>query len=261
MISLAAELRRRIREGPILGSLLLGRDPAFVEVYATSGWDFVVADCEHGLQDGRALLDFQRAAETAGIPLLVRAPAKDVGRLVPILDAGLAGVVLAQAEDGTEVSAAAARISFGPGSRRSLNPFVRIAGYGSVDASALAAGTDRPVVWTMAEGADDRATEDILSASGLDGVLVGPYDLSVSVGHPGDVEHRDVQARIAGIFRAAGARGLTPGVFVRGAAAAAHNLNAGARMVVLGVDLDIMRGHLASLREAVAQRYGGRDEG
>ncbi len=251
MTSLAAELRRKISKGPVLGSLLLGRDPAFVEVYAAAGWDFVIADCEHGLQDQKVLLEFHRAAEASGVALLVRWPVEDLGHLTPILDAGLAGVLLADASCGEGVAAAVARMFYGPQGGRSLNPFVRAAGYGKADAASIVASGDRPIIWTMAEQAGEYATDDLFSAPGLEGALVGPYDLSVAAGYPGNVEHPEVQALIAGIFRIAGERGLTPGIFTRSAEAAAHYLDVGARMVVVGVDLDLMRRHLASVRASV----------
>lgn len=254
MTSLAAGLRERAAARPILGSLLLGRDPAIVEVYAAAGWDFVIADCEHGPVDNGVLLALQRAAEATGIALLVRLAVGDAGRLGALLDAGLAGVLLAQAEDGPALARAASLLRFAPSGRRSLNPFVRGARFGAADLGAFLRQqetADRPLLWTMAEGGDERATAGLLDVEGLDGVLVGPYDLSVALGHPGAVEHPAVEERIAAILREAGARGVLGGVFARSAEVAARHLGAGARMVTLGVDLDILRRQLVDVRESV----------
>lgn len=254
MSSAAAILRQRAAAGPILGSLLLGRDPAIVEAYAAAGWDFVVADAEHGLLDGGALLGMQRAAEATGVALLVRLAAADAGRLGSLLDAGIAGVLIAEAGDAQSLAGVAARLAFPPAGSRSLNPFVRAARHGECAADEFLlrqATSDRPLLWAMAEGADARTAESLLDVAGLDGVLVGPYDLSLALGQPGAVEHPQVEERIAAMFRLAESRGVVGGVFARSAEAAARYLASGARMVTLGVDLDLLRRQLVSVRESV----------
>lgn len=81
-----------------------------------------------------------------------------------------------------------------------------------------------------------RNIEAILRVAGIDGILVGPYDLSASMGLIGQVEHPEVQAAIGQVMQACQRLGMPAGIFVGGAERAKQYIQEGFRLVAVGAD-------------------------
>jgi 4-hydroxy-2-oxoheptanedioate aldolase len=198
--SLAARLRG---EEPLRLLFVKMPCPAEVELAAAAGFDAIIIDTEHGSSDG--LEHHLRAADASGLPALVRVPTVDLAPILRALDAGASGIVVPHVSDANLAQAAVAAAHYPPRGHRGLALTTRAGRYGTATvAEHLARAGAETLVVVQIEDADalECATE-ILGVDGVDAVLIGATDLSVSLGHPGAPSHPKVAAAISDIEAAA----------------------------------------------------------
>lgn len=196
-----------------LGPFMIGTDPAFVESAGHAGYDFVLLDMEHGTTTFETLPHLIRAANVAGVCPVVRVPGQRH------LDRPGAGRGRRRRDDPPDDTAEQARAAvsaakFSPVGTRGTCRFVRSAGFGAVPGSEYFSKAQDTVVILQAEG--KKAVEnldEILDVPGIDVVFVGPYDLSSSLGHVGEIDHPEVVECIKGIIAKANAKGVKLGCF------------------------------------------------
>ena len=231
------ELRQRWAQGrPCHGVWSLLPGAVTGELLAATGADFVVVDLQHGATAEAELPGVAAAVTAAGAVPLVRTRSPgfaDVGRP---LDLGARGVVVPNVRDADHAREVVAATRYAPAGGRSIG--------------RLSGGADEPLVIVMVETAS--ALEDldaVLAVDGLDGVDVGPGDLSLSLGLAG-AEHRGrLRGVLSSIVARAGAAGVPVGVHAYGGEEAAGFAAEGATIVTVAVDT-------TSLREAVAGHLG-----
>ena len=190
--STPTSLRERFARGDTLTGIIdfIGA-PMVIEILARAGIDFVIIDMEHCPMDMDRLAHLVRAADAAGIAPLVRVPEVDVGLINRVLNLAVAGLVIPHGTRAScEALVRAAR--YAPDGERGACPIVRATGYWPDDWKAYAAQANRDILLVPliedATAIDDIAA--IANVSGINGLFVGPYDLSVSVGAPGaDFDH------------------------------------------------------------------------
>ena len=179
-----------------LGPFMICTDPAMVEAAGHAGYDFVLLDMEHGTTT------FQE------LPNLIPAAIDQA------LDVGAGAVMIPQIDTAEQARAAVSAAKFSPVGTRGTCRFVRSAGFGAVPGSEYFSRAQDTVVILQAEGqkAIDNLDE-ILDVPGIDVVFVGPYDLSSSLGHVGEIDHPEVIAAIKQIIAKAAAKGVKIGCF------------------------------------------------
>jgi 4-hydroxy-2-oxoheptanedioate aldolase len=231
------DLRRRWSDGqPCHG--LWSRLPGAVtgELLARTGADYVVVDLQHGATAEAELPGVAAAIAAAGsVPLVrTRSPAfADVGRP---LDLGARGVIVPNVRDADHAREVVAACRYAPAGRRSIG--------------RLSGGADQPLAIVMVEAAtalDD--LDAVLAVEGLDGVYVGPGDLSLSLGLTGDARREELRGVLFSIVVRARAVGLPVGVHAHSGEEAAGYAAEGATIVTVAVDA-------ASLGEAVTHHLG-----
>ncbi len=202
-------LAERLRDGERL-QLLFVKAPATaeVELAGLTGFDAVILDTEHG--SGEGLDHHLRAAAAVGLPALVRVPSSDPAPILRALDAGATGVVVAHVRDAPEAQAAVAAAHYPPRGNRGLALTTRAGGHGT---ASLPEHLDRAARQTLViaqiEDAEAVAqTEAICAVPGIDAILIGSTDLSISLGHPGDSGHAAVSDAITRITAGADAAGV-----------------------------------------------------
>ncbi len=258
--------KRRLASGPVYGPFSKATDPAFVEAAGYAGFDFIILDLEHGPAGTQALQNLIRGAEVAGVVPIVRVKEAPRTLIGEVLDIGAAGVQVPQISTADEARAAVAAAKFGAGSGRGVCRFVRAARYATTPGSEYLERANEALVVLQLEGrrALDNL-ESIISVSGIDVVFIGPYDLSQSLGHPGEVEHPEVVQAIEKIVRSCQARGVTVGTFVDTPESAERGLAAGIRYLSYSVDLGIFteacRNLLSMLHAAGNKSAGNKSAG
>jgi 4-hydroxy-2-oxoheptanedioate aldolase len=243
-------LRERLADGPALvATFSIINAPEVVELLALAGFDAVILDTEHGPYGVESLGPLILAARASGAYAIVRVRTNEPSLIGAALDAGAHGVLVPQVGSLGEARAAVAAARFAPSGSRGANPYVRAARY-SAGPEWFAQANDEVAVLVMVEGvAGIDALPEIVGVEGLDGVFVGPVDLSHALGVPGQTDHPSVVEKVASIISAAGAAGLSTAVFAPAAEAARRWLDQGVGLVAYGVDTGLA---LAGYRAARA---------
>ena len=200
-----ATLRDMIETGePTIGSWIQLGDEALAEMLATGPFDWLCIDLEHttiGIdQAGRII----RIADLAGCPVLVRLSSHDPAQIKRVLDAGATGIIAPMVNTPEEAAEIVAAATYPPQGTRGVG-LARAQEYG-VGFPEYLERMRHELVCIMQvehiEGVDH--LEAILAVPGVDGFFIGPYDLSASLGHPGEFDHPEVVAamdRVAAIVK------------------------------------------------------------
>jgi 4-hydroxy-2-oxoheptanedioate aldolase len=249
-----APLCHRLRAGETVTGLFCELPcPEAVEIAGLAGWDFVIIDGEHAPITAHLLPAMVRAAGSAGIPSIVRVASSDAAGIQHALDAGASGVQIPQIASAAAARAAVSASRFHPIGQRGFNPFVRAADFSAMHVPQFleAGNRDVTLVLQIESAAGLEAVDAVLELAGIDVLFVGPYDLSQSLGIPGEVSHPRVLAAAERIVKAAEARGVAVGVFANSAEVAARWLDTGIRYLCYTVDsvllLDAMRRAILSI--------------
>lgn len=248
-MSLRARLAAREH---LLATFNLLPSPEIVELIALAGFDVVIVDLEHGPHD---LADLRRALTAAAaheLPALVRVRTAAAAEIGAVLDLGASGVLVPHVESVAAAAAVVRAARFTPGGERGANPWVRAAGYGSRE-DWFARADAEVAVLVMVEGPGALGElADIVSLPGLDGIFLGPMDLSHALGVPGQVGHPRVFEAVRDAVRLAADAGVAAGVFTPDPGLAAGWWQRGAQLVAAGVDAGFVRSGLAAAADAAS---------
>ena len=207
-------LRRLLASGEAtVGSWVTLATPEVSELMAAVGFDWLVVDAEHSALSTRDVQDHLRAMAVHRCPGIVRLAANDPVRIKRALDAGAEGIMVPMVNSAAEARAAvlAARYPTATSEGRRGVGLARAQGYGVDFAAYRDRFAPEIAVIGMIEHVDAVHDVDaILTTDGVDAFIVGPYDLSASVGRPGQLDHPDVTALIEQVT-AAGIRHGVPG--------------------------------------------------
>ncbi|MGH9627416.1 MAG: HpcH/HpaI aldolase family protein [Bryobacteraceae bacterium] len=232
-------LKAKMRETPVLGTFCELPCRESVEIATLAGWDYVVIDCEHAPISNAMLPDFVRAAGSRGLPAIIRVPENNAAAIQQALDSGAGGVLIPQVSSLEAAQRAISASRFHPLGSRGLNPFVRAASYSAMPAADFIrqANEEALVILQIESAGGLKDLDAIVSLPGLDIVFIGPYDLSQSLGMPGDVAHERVIEAGAEIIAKSAARGVQAGVFVNSLEAADQWLALGIRFLAYSADI------------------------
>lgn len=174
----------------ILGSHVFGGMPMLTEAMAQCGFDVLWIDMEHTSIDHENLVNNLIAAKAGGTPAWVRIPWNDPVRAKPVLDMGADGIIFPYVRTEAEAKLAAASCSYPPDGIRGYGP-LRALNYGGITQMEYVTETYRQCLRIVQiEHVDAvRNLSKIAAVDGIDAFIVGPNDLSASVGLIGQVCH------------------------------------------------------------------------
>ena len=250
-------LRQRLREGQfVLGTFLEIASPALVEILGLSGFDFVIIDREHGSIDLESAENLIRAARCSGISPIVRVAENHPVLVRQPLDMGATGVQVPQIGSRESAVRMVRSAMFAPEGERGLQPFARGASYRAVDTATFMANANRDSVLAIhIEGESGAANlEAILEVERIDVIFIGPYDLSQSLGVPGQVGHPKVETRVREIATLARKAGKCVGMFCDNPASVAKWRSAGVTYAALSMDATIFLDACRSLIDQVKEQ-------
>jgi 2-keto-3-deoxy-L-rhamnonate aldolase RhmA len=200
------ELKRKLanRERSIGGWITLAH-PAIAEIMANAGFEWIVVDLEHSAIGIGEAIELIRTIDLAGAAPLVRLTANDASQIKRVMDGGAHGVIVPMINTEEEARRAVDAVYYQPRGVRGVG-LSRAQEYGADFARYRDwLGREAVVIAQIEHIEGVRNLKTILSVAGIDGYIVGPYDLSASLGVPGDFDNRDVTdalARIGEIGRA-----------------------------------------------------------
>jgi 4-hydroxy-2-oxoheptanedioate aldolase len=229
-------LRQALAAKQVLyGTWVQTPSPEVVEMLGWSGWDFVILDLEHGPYGPERLPHLIRAAEASQTAPFVRVPLTAPQEVGKALDLGAEGIVIPGVRSADDGAAAVRLTRFPPRGSRGSSPSTRQLHYSAVPFATLTA-KDAPQPLIVLQVEARLATADlgsILAIEGLDVVFIGPYDLSTSLGLPGQFDHPKVREAISEIVERAGERGVAVGIWVPDAQSARFWVDHGVRFVTV----------------------------
>jgi len=183
--------------------------PEIIDLIGWNGFDYAIIDCEHGPFGIETAERQGRACLAAGLAPAVRAPGLDRTFIGKALDAGLPSIVVPNMASADEARAAVAATRYAPDGTRGACPCVRATGHFTTDwaghVTRSAAETEGIALIETAEGARNAA--EIAAVVGVSAVMVGPFDLSVSMGFAGNWRAEQVADAVSAICDAAVAVG------------------------------------------------------
>lgn len=229
--------KTKLKQGfPVYGVLSSSPDPCLAELIGLVGFDFYMLDAEHGPLTPAQAVDVVRACETVDITPMIRVGQFDMKLVLQYLDAGMMGIMMPGLTTAVHLQQFVQGVKYPPEGNRGFGPG-RSANY---------------MLGTPAEQADyvTQANEQILilpqfeevalleklpeltAVPGVDGFVIGPRDLALSMGYADSANYPDVQQRIneaIGIIRQAG---LWVGITANNQVAAQQQIDRGAAMIL-----------------------------
>ena len=210
------------------------------EGMAHAPFDSITVDMQHGMIDFQAALPMLQAISTRSATPFARVPWNDPAAIMKILDAGAYGVICPMINNRAECERFVGACRYVPDGYRSLGP-PRGLLYGGPDYAAKA--NETIVAMAMIETTEALANlDEIMSVPGLDGIYIGPNDLSFSLGYPPspDPQEPEVVEAIATILAAAKRNGVVGGIHCTGGAMAKRLYDQGFQFCTIANDFRLM---------------------
>ncbi|SFW11120.1 HpcH/HpaI aldolase/citrate lyase family protein [Nitrosovibrio sp. Nv17] len=245
------------RNALTIGSWITLGHPAIAEIMAAAGFDWLVLDTEHSVLELSEVQMLIQVLDGQQCPAIVRLTSNHPDQIKRVMDAGAAGVMVPMVRTAADAQAAVDAVYYPPRGRRGVG-LARAQGYGARFQQYRHWLEDNAVIVVMIEHVDAvNAIDSILSVPGVDAYIIGPYDLSGSLGRPGELDHPDVESAVERV-REAGQRLAKPGgihVVEPDPEALRRHVDAGFNFLGYGLDIRILdtlcRSHMQTIRDAL----------
>jgi 4-hydroxy-2-oxoheptanedioate aldolase len=240
-----------------IGFWLSLASPYSTEICASAGFDWLLIDGEHGPLDlNTMLMQLQVIAAYPKTQAVVRVSDHSVSRIKQVLDMGAQTVLVPMVDTAEQAQALVAAMRYpqddGNGGVRGMAG-ARASRWGQY-ADYYKAANQQVCLLVQAETAQALDNLDAIAHTpGVDGVFIGPADLSASMGHVGNPAHPDVQAAIERAISQIVAAGKAPGILTTDTAQAQRYLDMGALFVAVGLDAHVLMKHSSALAQVFAR--------
>lgn len=240
-------LKEKLAQGTKpLGTFVGTGSAAVVECLGCAGLDFVILDNEHSPIEAETTAELVRAAERRNITPLARVREISRPAILKLLDVGVQGLIIPDVRSAEDVRRIVSYAKYAPVGQRGFCPS-RKDGWGTdvpgSVADVMAHFNGEALVIPQCETAEALADiERIAAIDGVDGIFIGPFDLSISIGMPGAFEDERFKAALARILAACRSAGKPCLIFAGDGAGAAARLAQGYDGVAIGLDATLLIG-------------------
>jgi len=239
-------LRSKWKAGKtVVGTFIMySRDIATIEIAASAGLDFILFDLEHRPHDPATIHDLCQVARLAGMAPLVGPKTIEHHAIAHALDLGASGVVIPHVETPNDVAVAIDAVRYPPKGKRG---YCGTAGHnlyagrtlgGSMSEQIENYNNDVSLLLKVESEAALLNLDELVASDGVDGVMIGPADLSVDMGIPGQIHHERIAALTAHAKDVCRKRNIHYGAFVSTVEAGRDAVADGATWVVVGSEMD-----------------------
>ncbi|MDO8364560.1 MAG: HpcH/HpaI aldolase/citrate lyase family protein [Actinomycetota bacterium] len=238
----------RLRRGePLFGLWQALANPYTAEVCASAGFDWLLFDGEHAPNTVQTLLAQLQAVAPYPLEPIARPPAGDPAIIKQYLDVGFRTLLVPMVETAEQAERLVAATRFPPlGIRGVAGSTSRASRFGAVPGYLQTAHQHTCLLVQIESRTGVEHIEAIAAVDGVDGLFIGPGDLSAALGHLGDAKHPEVQAVIADAMTRIRATGKASGIFAAGPADARARVAQGATFVSVGTDVGLLTGGAAA---------------
>jgi 2-keto-3-deoxy-L-rhamnonate aldolase RhmA len=235
------QLKHKLNRGEVvLGLFINCAYPALMEICGHAGFDFAVIDLEHGPLHPLVAEDLCRAADCVGIAPIVRVRKNDAPQIQRALDIGSAGVQVPQIETQADAQAVVRSAKYSPLGSRGLSFYTRAGAYSSAGTQITDQMNEESLVVVHVEGKRGVDNlEAIISVPHIDVIFLGPYDLSQSLGIPGQVGDPRVVELMQAAVETIRSAGKAVGTFADNPEIAKQWIDTGVQYIALGVDVGV----------------------
>ncbi|MBW4681140.1 MAG: aldolase [Microcoleus vaginatus WJT46-NPBG5] len=246
-------LKRKLKQGEFaLGLFVNCAYPAFIEICGHAGFDFAIIDMEHGPLHTLGAEDLCRAADCVGLAPIIRIRKNDGPQIQRALDIGSAGVQVPQIETQADAEAVVRGAKYSPIGSRGLSFNTRAGNYTAAGTNITDQLNEESLVVVHVEGTRGiENLKEIVSVPHIDVIFLGPYDLSQSLGIPGQVRDPRVIDLMKNAVQTIRNAGKAVGTFADNPETAKQWRDAGVQYVALGVDVAIFLRACEALVKAV----------
>ncbi len=183
MKSLAEKIKNN---EPTIGAWITINHPTIAEIYANAGFDWVVVDLEHSVITIGEAENLIRVIELSGSIPLVRLTSNDSDQIKRVMDAGAHGIIVPMIKTKQDVENAIKSLKYPPSGERGVG-LARAQHWGNKFNEYLKWLENDSIIIVQIEHIDAvNNLDEIFSLNGISGYIIGPYDLSSSMGVPGD---------------------------------------------------------------------------
>jgi 2-keto-3-deoxy-L-rhamnonate aldolase RhmA len=243
MLNKNALLKNKLKDGKVtIGSWITLGHPGIAEIMALAGFDWVVVDLEHSVISIDTAGDLIRVIDLCGAAPLVRLTSNHPDQIKRVMDAGAHGIVVPMVNSADDAMRAVAAVRYAPEGSRGVG-LARAQGYGVDFKEYFEWQKNSSVVIVQIEHRDALDNLDsILTVPGVDGFIIGPYDLSCSMGIPGQFEHPDLIAALDKILTTGKRLGVPSGLHIvePDIARLAQSIQQGYRFIAYSVDIRLL---------------------
>jgi 4-hydroxy-2-oxoheptanedioate aldolase len=210
--------------------------PGCAELLGHMGFDWVLVDCEHAPQDVLDVLPALQSLEAAGTQAVVRPVENDVALIKRYLDLGAQTLLIPQVQTPEEAARAVAATRYAPRGIRGMAGMTRATRYNTVENYFTSCEDELCLLLQVETIEAMEHLDEIALTDGVDGIFIGPADLSASMGYPGQGSHPDVVAVIDKAISRLNALGVPAGILSLQDDEIRHYIDQGTVFTAVGLD-------------------------
>lgn len=254
---MASDLRGRLAKAdPFYFSWMTFPGAIVAGQMARLPYEAVCIDMQHGLAGFTDVASMSPAITASGKPLVLRILWNDPGLIGQALDAGATAVIVPMVNTRAQAEAVVKAAKYAPMGMRSWGGYAAVQAAGTVPADYLKEANSRTMIFAMIETEEALGNLDaIASTPGLDGLFVGPNDLSISLGFGlgKDLKIPKLEAAIKAIAAAAKKNKLVPGAFGGSPESCAFFVGHGFRFIAAATDVGLLAAGAKALQDQLAK--------
>ncbi len=221
--------------------------PISIEILADCGYDWLLLDMEHSPNDLSEILSQLQAMKGGTATPIVRPPWNDMVTFKRLLDIGVQNLLVPYIQTAEEARNAVAYTRYPPHGVRGYAGAPRASNYGRIKDYAHNNAKELCLLLQVETLQGLENLEAIANVDGVDGVFIGPGDLSAALGHLGNPKHPDVLKVIDEAIARIKACGKAPGILTGDEALAKHYVAQGCLFVAVGADQNVLRDSATAL--------------
>jgi 4-hydroxy-2-oxoheptanedioate aldolase len=216
-------------------------DPICAEITAGAGFDWVLIDGEHAPNDVRSTLAILQAVAPHPVHPIVRPVVGDVQIIKQLLDIGAQTLLVPMVESAEQAKLLVSAMRYPPAGIRGVGAaLARASQWNRVNNYLLEANDQMCLLVQVETRLGLENLDKIAAVEGVDGIFIGPSDLSAALGHLGQPSHAEVQHAIDDAIRRIRAAGPAAGILSTDEALSRHYLSLGCTFVAVGLDGNLL---------------------
>lgn len=237
-------LKQKLKNNELtIGSWIMMGNSMSVEVMALAGFEWLVIDIEHTSIDLQTAENLIRTIQAKNIKALVRVSKNEEVVIKRVLDMGADGIIVPMVCSKEDAMQAVNYAKYPPIGKRGVGLY-RASGYGTTFEEYKKWVQEELVIIAQIEHIDGvNHIDEILEVEGIDGTIIGPYDLSGSLGFPGEFEREDVKASVQKVLDRCKAKNIPSGFHVvdTDPSKLKQKIDQGCTFLAYGIDYFFMR--------------------